>query len=29
MQQPVVTGAGTMKNTEKAVAANKPRAGSI
>mgnify|MGYP003631880757 CR=1 FL=1 len=26
MQQPVVTGAGTMKNTEKAVAANKPRA---
>ena len=26
MQQPVVTGAGTMKNTEKAVAANKPAA---
>ena len=25
-QQPVVTGAGTMKNTEKAVAANKPAA---
>jgi hypothetical protein len=26
VQQPVVTGAGTMKNTEKAVAANKPAA---